>query len=112
MLAVMHAVEDLLESFGRHEQSHQTFREAQPSDQSDDHRQRAAFPDIVPEYHREPHREADYGVDEHDRPIDNRGLDNRASAHQQGDHEQDDGHADQPREENGKSGHSNLRYVE
>jgi hypothetical protein len=63
----------------------------------------------VPEYHREARREADDGVDKHNRPIGNRGLDRPASADEQGNHEQDREQTDEPREENGQSRHANLR---
>jgi cellulose synthase/poly-beta-1,6-N-acetylglucosamine synthase-like glycosyltransferase len=66
----------------------------------------------VPEYHREAHCEADYGVDKHNWPIGNCGLDHCASAYQEGNYKQDSEYADEAREENGKLGHANLRDVE
>jgi hypothetical protein len=43
----------------------------------------------MPEYHREANCEADYGIDEHNRPVSNRGLDHCASTYQETNHEQD-----------------------
>ena len=88
MLTVLHVAKELLQRFGRYKQKHETFREDQPSDQSNDHRQCAARPDIVPEYHREAHCQANYGVDKHNWPIGNRGLDRCAASQQQGNDEQ------------------------
>ena len=112
MRAIMHAAEELLHGFGRHQQKHEALGEHQPADHGHDHRQRAARPDIVAEDHRQARGEADDGVDQHHRRIGHRGLNRRAAAYEQAQHKEDSEEADEAREENRKPGHANLRCGE
>ena len=101
MLAIMHVLEELLQRFGPdHSKAPRPF--ARINHPTTVTTTGSAPPDqtLCPSIIARPDGEADDGVDEHHRPIGDRGLDGRASAYQQDDHEQDGEQADEPREEN------------